>query len=206
MKTVLKETEIEFEEKKSKFIGYIKPINSIKEAENFINTIKEMHSNATHNCSAYRLIENGQEYYKFDDDGEPSGTAGKPIGEILTTLGVFNVVVVVTRYFGGIKLGAGGLIRNYAKTAKLAVNESGIVDYIEKKIYLIDFSYSKSSEIDRFINENKIEVLEKTVEERVSYKISLSNIETEKIKEINDIVFIELELASCKTKKLFVHK
>lgn len=192
MKTVLKETEIEFEEKKSKFIGYIKPINSIKEAENFINTIKEMHSNATHNCSAYRLIENGQEYYKFDDDGEPSGTAGKPIGEILTTLGVFNVVVVVTRYFGGIKLGAGGLIRNYAKTAKLAVNESGIVDYIEKKIYLIDFSYSKSSEIDRFINENKIEVLEKTFEERVSYKISLSNIETEKIKEINDIVFIEL--------------
>lgn len=192
MKTVLKETEIEFEEKKSKFIGYIKPINSIKEAENFINTIKEMHSNATHNCSAYRLIENGQEYYKFDDDGEPSGTAGKPIGEILTTLGVFNVVVVVTRYFGGIKLGAGGLIRNYAKTAKLAVNESGIVDYIEKKIYLIDFSYSKSSEIDRFINENKIEVLEKTFEERVSYKISMSNIETEKIKEINDIVFIEL--------------
>ena len=192
MKTVLKETEIEFEEKKSKFIGYIKPINSIKEAENFINTIKEMHSNATHNCSAYRLIENGQEYYKFDDDGEPSGTAGKPIGEILTTLGVFNVVVVVTRYFGGIKLGAGGLIRNYAKTAKLAVNEAGIVDYIEKKIYLIDFSYNKSSEIDRFINENRIEVLEKTFEERVSYKMSLSNIETEKIKEINDIVFIEL--------------
>ena len=192
MKTVLKETEIEFEEKKSKFIGYIKPINSIREAENFIKTIKEMHSNATHNCSAYRIIENGQEYYKFDDDGEPSGTAGKPIGEILTTLGVFNVVVVVTRYFGGIKLGAGGLIRNYAKTAKLAVNEAGIVDYIEKKIYLIDFSYNKSSEIDRFINENKIEVLEKTFEERVSYKISLSNIETEKIKEINDIVFIEL--------------
>ncbi|MBN1469672.1 MAG: YigZ family protein [Fusobacteriaceae bacterium] len=192
MKTVLKETEIEFEEKKSKFIGYIKPINSIREAENFIKTIKEMHSNATHNCSAYRIIENGQEYYKFDDDGEPSGTAGKPIGEILTTLGVFNVVVVVTRYFGGIKLGAGGLIRNYAKTAKLAVNESGIVDYIEKKIYLIDFSYSKSSEIDRFINENRIEVLEKTFEERVSYKMSLSNIETEKIKEINDIVFIEL--------------
>ena len=192
MKTVLKETEIEFEEKKSKFIGYIKPINSIKEAENFINTIKEMHSNATHNCSAYRIIENGQEYYKFDDDGEPSGTAGKPIGEILTTLGVFNVVVVVTRYFGGIKLGAGGLIRNYAKTAKLAVNEAGIVDYIEKKIYLIDFSYNKSSEIDRFINENRIEVLEKTFEERVSYKMSLSNIETEKIKEINDIVFIEL--------------
>ncbi len=192
MKTVLKETEIEFEEKKSKFIGYIKPINSIREAENFIKTIKEMHSNATHNCSAYRIIENGQEYYKFDDDGEPSGTAGKPIGEILTTLGVFNVVVVVTRYFGGIKLGAGGLIRNYAKTAKLAVNESGIVDYIEKKIYLIDFSYNKSSEIDRFINENRIEVLEKTFEERVSYKMSLSNIETEKIKEINDIVFIEL--------------
>lgn len=190
MKTVLKETQIEFEEKKSKFIGYIKPVKEVREAENFIEYINIMHPNATHNCSAYRIIENGQEYYKVDDNGEPSGTAGKPIGEIFVTLDVYNVVVVVTRYFGGIKLGAGGLIRNYAKTAKLAVNEAQIVEYIEKKEYLIDFSYGKSNEIDKIVFDEKIEVLDRNFDERVSYKMLLSQNQREKIQEIKDIIVI----------------
>lgn len=190
MKTVLKETQIEFEEKKSKFIGYIKPIQKVKEAEDFIQYIKKLHPNATHNCSAYRLIESGQEYYKADDDGEPSGTAGKPIGEILVTLDVYNAVVVVTRYFGGIKLGAGGLIRNYAKTAKLAVNEAEIVEYIERNQYLVDFSYGKSSDIDKIIFEEKIEILDKNFDERVSYKMLLSKNQKERFEEINDIIII----------------
>ena len=149
-----------------------------------------MHPNATHNCSAYRIIENGQEYYKVDDNGEPSGTAGKPIGEIFVTLDVYNVVVVVTRYFGGIKLGAGGLIRNYAKTAKLAVNEAQIVEYIEKKEYLIDFSYGKSNEIDKIVFDEKIEILDRNFDERVSYKMLLSQNQKEKIQEIKDIIVI----------------
>lgn len=190
MKTVLKETQIEFEEKKSKFIGYIKPIKKVTEAEDFIEYINILHPNATHNCSAYRIIENGQEYYKVDDNGEPSGTAGKPIGEIFIALDVHNVVVVVTRYFGGIKLGAGGLIRNYAKTAKLAVNEAQIVEYIEKEEYLIDFSYNKSSEIDKIIFDEKIEISDKTFDERVSYKMLLSKKQKEKIEEIKDIIII----------------
>ena len=95
-----------------------------------------MNPDATHNVPLYRVIENGQEYYKPDDDGEPSGTAGKPIGEIFINLDVYNLVVVVTRYFGGIKLGAGGLIRNYAKTSKLADIEAGVEVYIEKKFYI----------------------------------------------------------------------
>ena len=99
MNTVKKETIIEFEEKKSKFIGYIKPISSIKEAEVFINSIKEMHPNATHNVPLYRVIENGQEYFKYNDDGEPSNTAGKPMAEILNILNVYNVALVATRYF-----------------------------------------------------------------------------------------------------------
>jgi len=190
VKTVLKETQIEFEEKKSKFIGYIKPVKKVTEAEEFIEYINILHPNATHNCSAYRIIENGQEYYKVDDNGEPSGTAGKPIGEIFIALDVHNVVVVVTRYFGGIKLGAGGLIRNYAKTAKLAVNEAQIVEYIEKEEYLIDFSYNKSSEIDKIIFDEKIEISDKTFDERVSYKMLLSKKQKEKFEEIKDIIII----------------
>lgn len=192
MNTVKKETEISFEEKKSKFIGYIKPITSAKEAEEFISHIKTLHPNATHNCSCYRVIENGQEYYKPDDDGEPSGTAGKPIGEIFINLDVYNLVVVVTRYFGGIKLGAGGLIRNYAKTSKLAVIEAGIEEYIEKQKYILDFSYNRNSEIDKISYENNVEILEKEFNERVSYKMLLSKVQKEKFEEIKDIIIIEV--------------
>jgi uncharacterized YigZ family protein len=116
MKSVEKECVIEFEERKSKFIGYVKPVGSKQEAEDFIASIREKHKDATHNCTAYKVIDNGQEYFKTDDDGEPSGTAGKPMGDIITYMEVTNLAVVATRYFGGIKLGAGGLVRNYAKT------------------------------------------------------------------------------------------
>ena len=153
MNTVAKETIIEFEEKKSKFIGYIKPVSSVREAEKFINGIKEMHPNATHNVPLYRVIENGQEYFKYNDDGEPTNTAGKPMAEILNILNVYNVALVATRYFGGIKLGAGGLIRNYAKTAKLAVNEAEIIEYVEKSTFIIDYDYEYTSEIEEKLNE-----------------------------------------------------
>jgi len=192
LKFVQKEFSAILEEKKSKFIGYIKPITSAKEAEEFIAYIKTLHPNATHNCSCYRVIENGQEYYKPDDDGEPSGTAGKPIGEIFINLDVYNLVVVVTRYFGGIKLGAGGLIRNYAKTSKLAVIEAGIEEYIERQKYILDFSYNRNSEIDKISYENNIEILEKEFNERVSYKMLLSKEQKEKFEEIKDIIIIEV--------------
>lgn len=190
MKTIEKETLINFEEKKSKFFGYIKPIRTVAEAEAYIEYVKKMHPNATHNCSAYRLVENGQEYYKVDDDGEPSGTAGKPIGEIFITLGVYNLVVIVTRYFGGIKLGAGGLIRNYAKTAKLAVNEAQIIEYISKKEFLIDFNYNKSSDVERIIADEAIEIYEKTFDERISYKLLLSEEQKQKFEEMKDVLII----------------
>lgn len=190
MNTINKETVIEFEEKKSKFIGYIKPVATCREAEEFIEYINILHPNATHNCTAYRVIENGQEYYKVDDNGEPSGTAGKPMGEILQVLDVQNVVVVATRYFGGIKLGAGGLIRNYAKTAKLAVNEAGIVEYVEKKILLIDFGYNKTNEVERVLKDS--EILDKTYEGRITYKVEVTKEVEEELKNITDILVIEM--------------
>ena len=196
MKTVEKETVIEFEEKKSKFIGYIKPISTVEEAEKFIGSIKEMHPNATHNVPLYRVVENGQEYFKYNDDGEPANTAGKPMAEILNILDVYNVAIVATRYFGGIKLGAGGLIRNYAKTAKIAVNEAGITDYKEKSLFIIDYDYEYTGEMESFLNAHKkeyeIEITEKNYANRVTMKIKADSEIEEKLNEMNKLIVIKL--------------
>ena len=196
MKTVEKETVIEFEEKKSKFIGYIKPVSTVEEAEKFIGSIKEMHPNATHNVPLYRVVETGQEYFKYNDDGEPANTAGKPMAEILNILDVYNVVIVATRYFGGIKLGAGGLIRNYAKTAKIAVNEAGITDYKEKSLFIIDYDYEYTGEMEGFLNVHKkeyeIEITEKNYANRVTMKIKADSKIEEKLNEMNKLIVIKL--------------
>ena len=196
MKTVEKETVIEFEEKKSKFIGYIKPVSTVEEAEKFIDSIKEMHPNATHNVPLYRVVENGQEYFKYNDDGEPANTAGKPMAEILNILDVYNVAIVATRYFGGIKLGAGGLIRNYAKTAKIAVNEAGITDYKEKSLFIIDYDYEYTGEMESFLNAHKkeyeIEITEKNYANRVTMKIKANSEIEEKLNEMNRLIVIKL--------------
>lgn len=192
LKTIKRECSVEFEEKKSKFIASVKPVFSKEEAEEYINYIKSLHPNATHNCSAYKINNKGLEFFKVDDDGEPSGTAGKPMGDIINYMEVTNLVVIATRYFGGIKLGAGGLIRNYAKCAKLAINEANIVEYVEKSIYLLDYDYSKSKEIDIFFEKNNIEVLEKMYNERISVKILINNDLIDVLEKMNDIIIIKL--------------
>ena len=196
MKTVEKETTIEFEEKKSKFIGYIKPVSTVIEAEKFIDFIKKMHPNATHNVPLYRVMENGQEYFKYNDDGEPSNTAGKPMAEILNILDVYNVALVATRYFGGVKLGAGGLIRNYAKTAKLVVNEAKIIDYVEKSVFIIDYDYEYTSEMEAFLNENTpkfgIEILEKNYSNRVTMKILANDEIEDELNSLQKLIVIKI--------------
>ncbi|MDR2878760.1 MAG: IMPACT family protein [Fusobacteriales bacterium] len=192
MNTVKNETVIEFEEKKSKFIGYIKPVNSVKEAEKFINGIKEIHPNAAHNVPLYRVVENGQEYFKYNDDGEPSNTAGKPMAEILNILDVYNVALVATRYFGGIKLGAGGLIRNYAKTAKLAVNEAGITEYREKAVFILDYDYSMTSDMESFFAKNDVKIIEQNYLGRISVKIETDKELESEIEALNGVIAVKL--------------
>lgn len=114
---------------KSRFIGYSKPINTEDEAIEFVEKIKEKHKDATHNVYAYVIGENSN-IQRYSDDGEPSGTAGIPILEVLKKEELRNTVVVVTRYFGGVKLGAGGLIRAYIKGAKVGLDESKIVEKV----------------------------------------------------------------------------
>ncbi|MFS0750790.1 YigZ family protein [Oceanobacillus sp. 1P07AA] len=111
---------------KSRFIGHVKRVETEEDAQKFIQEIKKKHYNATHNCSAYMIGENDH-IQKANDDGEPSGTAGVPILEVLKKKGLKDTAVVVTRYFGGIKLGAGGLIRAYGSTTSQAIKTTGIV-------------------------------------------------------------------------------
>ncbi|CQR46388.1 IMPACT family member YigZ [Paraliobacillus sp. PM-2] len=111
---------------KSRFIGYVRRVETEEQAQTFIQEIKKKHHDATHNCSAYMIGEQNQ-IQKANDDGEPSGTAGVPMLEVLKKKDLKDTAVVVTRYFGGIKLGAGGLIRAYSSTTSIALNETGIV-------------------------------------------------------------------------------
>ena len=114
--------EDEFYEKKSRFIGRVWPVETEEEALEKIQQMKKQHYDATHNCWAY-IIRDGA--VRFSDDGEPGGTAGMPMLQVLQREGLYNVVCVVTRYFGGILLGAGGLVRAYTKGAKIAVDAAG---------------------------------------------------------------------------------
>ena len=163
LKTIKKECKIEFEEKKSKFIGYVKPVFSKEEAEEYIKYIKNLHSDATHNCSAYKINNNGLEFFKVDDDGEPSGTAGKPMGDIINYMEVSNLVVIATRYFGGIKLGAGGLVRNYAKTAKLAITEAEIIDksFLEKIVFKVKINKDFYDNLENYPYINLLDIYKK---------------------------------------------
>lgn len=130
-KTLHKFGEDEYLVEKSTFIGYAKPIKTEEEAIEFVNKIKKKHKDATHNVWAYTVGEN-MNIQRYSDDGEPQGTAGIPTLEVIKKEDLRDVVVVVTRYFGGIKLGAGGLVRAYTKGAKIGI-EAGIV--IEKVKY-----------------------------------------------------------------------
>ena len=125
-KTIIEDGTGEYVEKKSRFIGYIHHVDNEEEAEEFITAIKKKHYDARHNCSAYSVGED-KVIQRFSDDGEPSGTAGKPILEVINGNGLHNVCIVVTRYFGGTLLGTGGLVRSYTEASKECINATGIV-------------------------------------------------------------------------------
>jgi uncharacterized YigZ family protein len=125
-KTVLNSASEEYEEKRSKFISSVKPVQSEEEALEFINGLKTKYWDATHNVYSY-YINGSNTIQRYSDDGEPSGTAGLPVLEVIKRKGVQNVAVVVTRYFGGTLLGAAGLIRAYSKSASLGIEAAEIV-------------------------------------------------------------------------------
>ncbi|WP_251551926.1 YigZ family protein [Neobacillus muris] len=133
---------------KSRFIAHVARAESEQEAQEFIQTIKKKHWNATHNCSAYLIGEHDQ-IQKANDDGEPSGTAGVPILEVLKKRNLKDTVVVVTRYFGGIKLGAGGLIRAYGKATSEVLDATGIVERRLVQVMQVKIDYTWLGKIEK---------------------------------------------------------
>ena len=138
--TLAKEVSVEMEERKSVFIGHAKPVSSEEEARAFIDAKKKEYHDATHNVYAYFL--NGGAVARYSDDGEPQGTAGMPVLTVVKLSGATDLCVVVTRYFGGILLGAGGLVRAYSASAKQAIDEAGMAVFEDYAVLQVKVSYS----------------------------------------------------------------
>lgn len=142
-----------FEEKKSEFIGYAKRVESEEEAKAFVAEIKDKHKQARHNCWAYVIGEN-MGLQRYSDDGEPQGTAGIPILEVMKKSGITDCAIVVTRYFGGILLGAGGLTRAYTKGASIALKAGGVVEKVKGGKVSIIIEYDMLGKIQYLCGQN----------------------------------------------------
>lgn len=151
-KTIDGSSEASFIEKKSEFIGYLRHTETEQEAVAFVNEIRAMHRKATHNCYAYVLRDNN--ISRHSDDGEPSGTAGAPIYEVLKKEGLTDVTCVVTRYFGGILLGAGGLVRAYTQGAKLAVDNAAVLNMCRAVRVRLTLAYPLYGKIGKILAEH----------------------------------------------------
>lgn len=179
---------------RSKFIGYACYVKSEDEAKEFVARIKKAHSAATHNCYAY-IAELGRSV-KFFDDGEPKGTAGTPILEVLNNKGLVNTAVVVTRYFGGIKLGAGGLVRAYTQAAALALEGAQIREYALCERVEIAVSYDLLPALNAFLAQSDIELKNAEYGESVKGELYLPVAEVEKVAaDLNDYLNGKVKIA-----------
>ncbi|MDQ0047403.1 putative YigZ family protein [Paenibacillus polymyxa] len=153
--------------RKSRFIGHIQPVQTEEEATAFIERIKKEHWNATHNCSAYMIGER-DEIQKQSDDGEPSGTAGKPILEVIRNQKLKNVAIVVTRYFGGILLGAGGLIRAYSDGAVAAIEAGDAITRVLHREVFVELDYTWLGKVENELRNRSIRTGETMFTDKVT--------------------------------------
>ena len=180
-RTIKEDGQVQEEIKKSRFICHAKRVYSEEEARDFITAIKKEHYKATHNCSAF-IVGERSEIKRTSDDGEPSGTAGIPMLGVLENHNLTNVCVVVTRYFGGIKLGAGGLIRAYAGSVALAVKEIGIIEIKEQAGIQIHMTYAQYQEYGNFLKEHNLIELETNFTDQVDTMIFIDKERKDNIK------------------------
>ena len=171
-----------FEEKKSEFIGYAKRVESEEEAREFINEIKGKHKQARHNCWAYVIGEN-MGIQRYSDDGEPQGTAGIPILEVMKKNGITDCAVVVTRYFGGILLGAGGLTRAYTKGASIALKAAGIVEKVKGLKVSFTIDYDLLGKLQYICGQNKWHMEEVEYTDKVTIHILAEEVIVDKMEE-----------------------
>ena len=180
-RTIKEDGQVQEEIKKSRFICHAKRVYSEEEARDFITSIKKEHYKATPNCSAF-IIGERSEIKRTSDDGEPSGTAGVPMLGVLENHNLTNICVVVTRYFGGIKLGAGGLIRAYAGSVALAVKEIGIIEIKEQAGIQIQMTYAQYQEYGNFLKKHHLMELETNFTDQVETMIFVDKENKEHIK------------------------
>ena len=170
-----------YKEKNSKFFSYAFPIQNEDEVKLHIEEIKKQHHNARHWCYAYQLgTEPEKIYYRANDDGEPSNTAGMPIYGQIQSFEVTNILIIVVRYFGGIKLGAGGLITAYRTSAQLALEESKIIEKTIDKSFIIQFEYKDMNKVMRVIKEKNLSIISQTLELTCEIELSIRRSEFQK--------------------------
>ena len=165
-------------DKKSRFIAHVYAIDSEEQAQGYIEELKKKYWDARHNCYGYVLGKNN-ETQRFSDDGEPSGTAGKPMLDVLLGEELYNTAVVVTRYFGGTLLGTGGLVRAYSKAVQEGLAQSDLIEKQYGNILEIGTDYNGVGKIQYLIGENKIPVLESEYTDKVRFQVLLPMSETE---------------------------
>lgn len=182
-KTISQNANTEIVEKKSKFIANIFYVESQEDAENYIKEISKKYHDARHNCYAYSIFSDDGLINKFSDDGEPSGTAGAPMLNIITSKEITNVLVIVTRYFGGILLGTGGLVRAYSEATNQALEKVNIV----KKDYglevMFETSYSDLEKIKYYFRQNNITIIDTKYEEKIEIVAQITDEKLVKILE-----------------------
>jgi uncharacterized YigZ family protein len=170
-KTVAREASDEFVEKRSRFIGYVKPVKTEEEAVAFINQKRSEHWDARHNVYAYSLREGNIK--RYSDDGEPSGTAGMPVLDVIVKNEIYDVCVVVTRYFGGVLLGTGGLVRAYSQGSKIALESGGIVLMQSCSLCGVSCSYNRYGKVSSLVMENGATIDDTIYESDVKIKFHI---------------------------------
>ena len=187
--TIAKATdEVLFKEKSSKFFGYAYPIESEEEVKPLIDILRKQHPHAVHYCYAYQI---GTEKirYRVNDDGEPSNSAGAPIYGQIQSFGLTNVLLVVVRIFGGIKLGVGGLITAYKTTAQLVLEDAEIIEKTIDIHFLISFDYKNMNKVMRVIKEKKLDIVTQTMELEEDSEQTLGKIEVKTRKKNAEMIF-----------------
>ena len=195
--TIAKNGDAVIEVKRSKFIGALRTVRSAQEAEAFLASERKKYHDAKHHCSAYviRGAEGAPDIVHSSDDGEPSGTAGKPMLEVLNGAGLKDVVLVVTRYFGGTLLGTGGLVRAYTDAAKAAAEDAGTVRMALMQQFTAAFDYKFTGSIDHFIEQNGISRPGAEYTDRVRYELAVSEESYEAaVKSLTEITSSAIEI------------
>lgn len=182
-KTILEETSSVLVEKKSKFIAQVWHVESREKAENKIQQIKKQYADARHNCYAYCVLEDEQLITKSSDNGEPSGTAGVPILNVIVNHGLVNVLVVVTRYFGGILLGTGGLVRAYSNATSQAISKGNVIQMQKGWLLKIETEYPDWGSLKHYLQKRQIRILQVLYHQTIEVLVEATQEEVEKLEE-----------------------